>query len=209
MSIHHLVATYGYPAVFGLVMVESFGVPIPGETALIAASTYAGATHRLSPWLIFVVAAAGAIIGDTIGYWVGDKGGYRLLLRYGPIVRIDESKIKVARYLFDRQGAKVVFFGRFISVLRAYAAFLAGTARMRYRHFLAANASGAVVWAAVYTFGAYLAGTTLKSVSAPLDIALAVGAVLVVGAAILLGRAKMSSLVEKAEAAYPGPLAPP
>src|SRR5262252_1970112 len=96
MNISNLIASYGYWAVFLLVAVESLGIPLPGETALITAGIYAGHTHRLSPWLIFVVAAAGAIIGDNIGYWIGDKGGYRLALRYGPKVRLDERKLKIA-----------------------------------------------------------------------------------------------------------------
>ena len=142
MSIHHLIVTYGYLAVFLLVAVESFGVPLPGETAVIVAATYAGATHNLSVWVIFLLAALGAVLGDTGGYWIGNKGGYRLLRRWGHYVRFDEPKLKVARYLFERHGGKVVFFGRFVSILRTYAAFLAGTARMRYGRFLTWNASG-------------------------------------------------------------------
>src|SRR5260370_42031923 len=77
-----------------------------------------------------------------MGYWMGDRGGSRLARRYGSRVRLDERKLKTARYLFDRHGVKVVFFGRFVSVLRAYAAFLAGTSKMRWRRFLLANAAG-------------------------------------------------------------------
>ena len=153
MNIDHLITTFGYWAVFALVGLESLGIPLPGETALIFAGTYAGHTHNLSPWVIFVVAAAAAIIGDNIGYWIGDKGGYRLLRRYGHYVRVDESKMKIGRYLFDQYGGRVVFFGRFVSVLRTYAAFLAGTNRMRWRRFLVFNAAGGIVWAAIYTFG--------------------------------------------------------
>ncbi len=211
MSIHHLVQTYGYAAVFALVAIESLGVPLPGETALIVAATYAGATHphKLSVFLIFAAGAGGAVIGDTIGYWIGAKGGYRLLYRYGRYVRLDEAKFKVAHYLFDRRGGTVVFFGRFVSVLRTYAAFLAGVAQMRYRRFLAFNASGGVVWAALYSFLAYYAGSFLTKVSTPVDVAFASVAVVVIVAGILFIRRHMSSLVDKAEAAYPGPLAPP
>ena len=84
-------------------------------------------TYRLSAEPSRHRAAAAAIIGDNIGYWIGDKGGYRLARRYGHRVRLDERKLKIARYPFDRHGVKVVFFGRFVSVLRTYAAFLAGT----------------------------------------------------------------------------------
>jgi len=127
LSIGQLVESFGYLAVFGLVGIESLGIPVPGETALVLAGAYAGHTHKLSAWLIFAVAVAAAIIGDNIGYWIGATGGYRLARKYGQKVRLDESKLKIARYLFDRHGAKVVFFGRFVAVLRTYAAFLAGT----------------------------------------------------------------------------------
>ncbi len=167
MNISNLIASYGYWAVFLLVGAESLGIPLPGETALITAAIYAGHTHRLSPWLIFAVAAAGAIIGDNLGYWIGDKGGYRLARRYGHKVRLDEQKLKIARYLFDRHGGKVVFFGRFVSILRTYAAFLAGTSKMRWRMFFVANASGGILWAGIYTLAAYLAGTAAAGVGHP------------------------------------------
>ena len=104
MNLSHLIASYGYWVLFLLVAAESLGVPLPGETALIIAGTYAGHTHKLSPWVICAVASAAAIIGDNIGYWLGDQGGYRLARRYGPKVRLDERKLKTARYLFDRHG---------------------------------------------------------------------------------------------------------
>ena len=206
MSISHLVASLGYWAVFLLVGAESLGVPLPGETALILAGIYAGHTHRLSPWAIFAVAAAAAIIGDNIGFWIGAKGGYRLARRYGRRVRLDERKLKIARYLFDRHGAKVVFFGRFVSVLRTYAAFLAGTSRMRWRRFLPANAAGGIVWAAIYTAAAYLAGDVLQRVSGIIDWVLAGVAVLAIAAAVILLRRQAAKLGDRAEAAYPGPL---
>jgi len=206
LSIHGLIASYGYLAVALLVGLESFGVPLPGETALVVAATYAGATGRLNVWGIFVVAAAAAIIGDSAGYWIGDKGGYRLLVRYGNLVRFDEPKVKVARYLFDQHGGKVVFFGRFVSVLRTYAAFLAGTTKMHYRKFLFFNASGGIVWAAAYTFAAYYAGATLKKVSTPLTIAFIAMAVVVIVIGVIVARRRYASILPKALAAFPEPL---
>ena len=191
---------------FLLVAAESLGIPLPGETALITAGIYAGHTHRLSPWLIFAVAAAAAIVGDNIGYWIGDKGGYRLARRYGSKVRLDEQKLKIARYLFDRHGSKVVFFGRFVSVLRTYAAFLAGTNKMRWRKFLAANAAAGIVWAGIYTLASYLAGNGLRQVSGIIDWALASAAVIAIAAVMLLLRSQTSRLAARAEAVYPGPL---
>jgi membrane protein DedA with SNARE-associated domain len=162
MSISHLIASYGYLALFALVAAESLGIPLPGETALIIAGAYAGRTHHLSPSLIFAVASAAAIAGDNIGYWIGDKGGYRMACAYGPRLRVDERKLKIARYLFDRHGGTVVCFGRFVSILRTCAAFLAGTSKMRWRRFLAANASGGIAWADIYMLAAYLAGSALQ-----------------------------------------------
>src|ERR1700722_8487785 len=104
MNTNHLVSQYGYWAVFGLVAAESLGVPLPGETALIIAGTYAGTTHHLNPWLIFAVASAAAIMGDNSGFWMGDRGGSGRARRYGSKVRLDERKLKTARYLFDRHG---------------------------------------------------------------------------------------------------------
>jgi membrane protein DedA with SNARE-associated domain len=206
VSINQLITSYGYWAVFLLVAAESLGVPLPGETAVITAGIYAGHTHRLSAWLIFAVASAGAIIGDNIGYWIGDKGGYRLARRYGHRVRLDERKLKIARYLFDRHGAKVVFFGRFVSILRTYAAFLAGTSKMRWRKFLPANAAGGILWAGIYTLTSYLAGHTLEQVSGIIDWVLIGLAVPAIAVAVVLIRRETDKLAARAEAAYPGPL---
>ncbi len=209
MNLNHLIATYGYVAVFAIVAVESLGIPLPGETALITAGIFAGHTHRLSPWLIWLVASAGAIIGDNIGFLIGDKGGYRLVRRYGSKVHIDEGKLKVGRYAFDRHGAKVVFFGRFVSVLRTYAAFLAGTNKMRWRRFLLANAVGGIIWSAIYTFASYLAGNTLRRVSGTINYVLIGVAAVTIVTVFLLVRRKTNQLIQVAEVAYPGPLEDP
>ena len=206
MNLHHLLSQYGYTAVFILVAVESLGVPLPGETILITAAIYAGSTHRLSVWLIFTVAAIAAIAGDNIGYWIGDKGGYRLLRRYGHYIRADATKIKIGRLIFDRHGPKVVFFGRFVSVLRTYAAFLSGTMKMRWRRFLPYNAAGGIVWAAIYSFAPYAIGSAINTVSTPVDIGLSVAAAVLVVAVILVLRRQAGKLAAQAEAAYPGPL---
>jgi membrane protein DedA with SNARE-associated domain len=206
MNVNHLVSTYGYWVVFLLVMAESLGVPLPGETALIAAGTYSGASHRLSPWLVFFVAGAAAVIGDNIGYLIGRVGGYRLAVRYGPKVHLRQRELKVARYVFDRWGVLVVFFGRFVSVLRTYAAFLAGTSHMRWRTFLPANASGGLVWAAIYTAASYFAGKAVERASGTVTLVLGGVAVVVVIAVVFLVRNSISRLAERAEQAYPGPL---
>lgn len=202
VTIHHLISSYGYAAVFVLVGVESLGIPLPGETTLVVAASYAGATHKLEVWLIFAVAAGAAILGDTVGYWIGDLGGYRLVRRYGRYVRLDAKKMRVAHYLFDRYGGAVVFFGRFVSVLRTYAAFLAGTTLMRYRRFLVFNAAGGIVWAAVYSFGAYYAGGAVSRASIPVEIAIAGVALVILVTIFLVLRHQMETLSARAEALY-------
>ena len=206
MSLSHFIASYGYWAVFALVTAESPGIPLPSETALIIAAAYAGHTHHLSGWIIFAAALAGAVAGDNIGFWIGHKGGYRLARKYGPKVRLEERKLKIARYLFDTHGPTVVFFGRFISVLRTYAAFLAGTRRMRWHRFLPANVTGAIAWAGGGTLAAYLAGGTLQSLSATIELIIGGTAGLIIAAGLLLLRRHAGTLARRAEAAYPGPL---
>ena len=200
---------YGYLAVFALVAVESVGVPVPGETMLIIAAVYAGATGKLSIGLVVAVAAAGAIVGDNVGYLVGRVGGWRLLRRYGHYVRIDERKLKLGRYLFMRHGGKVVFFGRFVGILRTYSAALAGANHMRFRRFLAFNASGGVIWAAIYGFGYYYVADILERLGTPVSIALGLIAAAVAIAIFLFIRRNIAAWEEQAEIALPGPLLPP
>jgi len=206
MSVDHLISSYGYYAVFVIVGLESVGIPLPGETALIAAATYAATSGNMNIWAIFAAAAAGAILGDNVGYWIGNKGGYKLARKYGPKIRLDERKLKVGRYVFDRHGGKVVFFGRFVSVLRTFAAFLAGTLRMSWSRFLLYNALGGVVWAATYSFGFFAAGNTLKRLSGPFHYAAIGVAIAVVITVFVVVKRQTDLLAEKAEAAYPGPL---
>jgi membrane protein DedA with SNARE-associated domain len=196
----------GYLAVALFVGVESLGVPLPGETMLITAAVFAATTHSLS--IVGVIAAAiiGAVVGDNIGFGIGWYGGYPLLRRFGKYVRLDEAKLKVGRYIFMRHGAKVVFFGRFVSVLRTYAAFLAGTNRMHWTRFLVANASGGIVWATLYGVGAYLASGVIATLSTPVAIALGALAVIVIVAAGVFVRMNIRRLEAIAEAALPGPL---
>jgi membrane protein DedA with SNARE-associated domain len=113
---------YGSFAVAGVVCLESMGLPLPGEAILIAAAIYAGKTGGLNIVEVIAAAAAGAIVGDNIGYWIGREIGFRLLVRYGSYVGLNEGRIKVGQYLFQRHGGKIVFFGRFIALLRVLAA---------------------------------------------------------------------------------------
>ena len=133
-GVHDLVQTYGLWLVFVLIMLESMGVPLPGETALVSAAIYAGTTHGIGIVPVVVVAAIAAMVGDNIGYLIGRTVGFSLLVRYGRYVHLDEGRLKVGHYLFLRHGGKIVFFGRFVALLRALAALLAGTNRMSGRN---------------------------------------------------------------------------
>jgi membrane protein DedA with SNARE-associated domain len=202
----NFIAQYGYLAVLVIVGLESLGIPLPGETTLITAAIYAGATHQLNIVGVIAAAITGAILGDNIGYLVGHWGGYRLLVRYGRYIHLDQAKVKVARYLFRRFGGRVVFFGRFVSILRAYAAFLAGTTRMPWPRFLVFNAAGGIVWATLYGTAAYLFGAAVERASTPIAIAFGVIAAAVILIAIATIRRQEHRLEAIAKAALPGPL---
>src|ERR671938_237659 len=110
-TLAHLVTSSGYLALFLLVGLESLGVPLPGETALVTAAAFAALGH-LSIYSVIAIASAAAILGDTCGYWIGRKGGLALVRRYGRALRVDEQKLDRVRAFFERHGAKTVFIGR-------------------------------------------------------------------------------------------------
>jgi membrane protein DedA with SNARE-associated domain len=204
-----LLASYGYLAVFIFVGVESIGVPVPGETMLVTAAIYAGTTGRLSIVGVIIASSAGAIVGDNIGYVIGRTGGYRLVKRYGRYIRLEEDRLRLGQYLFHKYGSNVVFFGRFISVLRIFAAFLAGVNRMHWRRFLIFNAAGGIIWSTLFGVAAYVLGQQLLRLSGPVDLALAIVGVAVIVAVIVFLRRNESRLQREADAAMPGPLEAP
>ena len=160
-DLQHFLATYGYWAVFFFVAIESIGIPFPGETMLLLASFYAGASHQLQIPIVIACAAFGAIIGDNIGYFIGRTGGRAFVVRFGKYVFIKPEHLDRAEEYFARHGDKTVFFGRFIAVLRAWAAFLAGVNHMNWRTFLFYNAAGGIVWATTFGTLGYVAGRYL------------------------------------------------
>lgn len=205
-TLEQLIATYGYWAVGGIIALESMGIPLPGETTLIAAAIIAGTSHALNIWLVVGAAAAGAILGDNVGFWIGREFGFWLVVRYGRYIRLTEERVKLGQYLFIRHGGKVVFFGRFVAVLRAFAAFLAGVDCMEWPRFLLFNAAGGVVWAAVYGFGTWYVGEAIAKVAGHVGVAIGIAAVsaLVVGFFVL--RRYEAELLARAEANLPAPL---
>jgi membrane protein DedA with SNARE-associated domain len=159
LNVDHLVEVAGYPLLFVLVMAESGGAPIPGETALITAGVLASRGKLQIEWVI-VTAAAAAIVGDNIGYLIGRKGGRWLLERPGRFHRQRLEVLKTGEPFFKRHGAKAVFFGRFLLGLRVWASWLAGATRMHWRTFVAWNALGGITWATGIGLLAYFLGNS-------------------------------------------------
>ena len=159
LDVDQLVQDFGYPLLFVLVMSESAGVPIPGETSLITAAVLAS-QGKLEIELVIAVAAAAAIVGDNIGYEIGRKGGRWLLERPGAFERQRHEVLLVGEPFFEAHGPKAVFFGRFVLGLRVWASWLAGATRMRWRSFAAWNALGGITWACAIGLAAYFLGSS-------------------------------------------------
>ncbi len=206
--LHQLVAEYGYFAIFALVALESAGVPMPGETALVSAAVFAS-RGDFNIGLVIACASAAAILGDNAGYWVGREFGFPLFYRYGHYIRVDEGRLKVAQYLFQRHGGKIVFFGRFVAILRAFAAFLAGVNHLPWPRFLLFNALGGVVWASLFGLGGYFLGLAFEHYARPVGLAALIAALIGAIAASRFIAHHEEALRAEAEVALPGPLVAP
>jgi membrane protein DedA with SNARE-associated domain len=147
---------------FLLLVLESSGLPLPGETALVACGVLASQRALSISWVI-VVAMLAAILGDNLGYWVARLGGRRLLFRFGVTRRSAERLLPAGERFFARHGGKTVFVGRFFAVLRVSAAWAAGLSHMRWWRFLAWNAAGGICWAALVGLVSYYLGDTAVS----------------------------------------------
>ncbi|KQT61653.1 hypothetical protein ASG52_01870 [Methylobacterium sp. Leaf456] len=206
LPIGDLIAHYGYLAVFVIITLESAGLPLPGETILLTAAIYAGSTGGLNIVLVVGAAAAAAILGDNLGYWVGRRWGMPLLLRYGHLIALDHGRLKLGQYLFREHGGKIVFFGRFTAMLRAYAAVLAGVNKLDARRFFIFNGLGGVAWASIMGFGAYWCGRSIEHIIGPIGLGLLAFVVFGGLALWLFMKRHEERLLIKAEAAIPGPL---
>jgi membrane protein DedA with SNARE-associated domain len=154
---------FGYWAVLLFVMIEDFGVPVPGETILIAAAVYAGA-GRLNVLAVAIIGFVAAVVGDNIGFAIGRYGGRALVLRWGRYVRLTEERLDKAEIFFNRHGAWIITAARFIEVLRQANGIVAGTSGMRWRRFLAFNAFGAALWVGTWVSLGYLAGHHIDAI---------------------------------------------
>jgi len=187
-DIAHLITDYGLLVVAVVIGLESIGLPFPGESVLILAGIFAGTQHQLNIFWVVVVAAVAAIVGQAIGYLVGREFGYRLLLRYGPYVRVTESRIKLGEYLFLRHGRKIIVVARFVPLLRSLAGILA------------------FAWAGVFGFAAYFLGHEVEHVAGPVMIGIGIVAVVVLAIGANFVGKHEAQLAAEAERALPEPL---
>jgi membrane protein DedA with SNARE-associated domain len=169
IDVNHLVETWGYPILGLLVMAESGGVPVPGETAVIVGAVLAS-QGKLHIELVIAVAALAAIVGDNIGYQIGRGGGRWLLERPGPFHSQRLKVLEMGEPFFERHGPKAVFFGRFILGLRTWASWLAGANHMRWRTFFMWNALGGICWATGVGLIAYFVGQSASNAIAAFGI---------------------------------------
>jgi membrane protein DedA with SNARE-associated domain len=197
---------YGYWGVALAIALESMGVPVPGETAVVAAALYAGKTQELNIWVLITFASAGAILGDNVGYWIGREIGFRVLLRYGSYIGLTKSRIKLGQYLFQRHGGKIVFFGRFIALLRSLAALMAGLNQMSWPRFVVFNAAGGILWAVCYGLAAFYFGKSIERFTRPVGLALLLLGIVLFLVLLWFIRRHEADLVTKAERAFPGPV---
>ena len=162
-SLEPTLTQYGYLAVAGLVLIEDFGVPLPGETVLILAAVYAGA-GRLNVILVALLGFCGAVLGDNIGFAIGHFGGRRLAERYGRYIFLTPARLDRATGFFERHGGKIITVARFIEGLRQANGIIAGTTGMDWRRFLIFNALGAALWVALWTSVGYFSGSHIDTI---------------------------------------------
>jgi membrane protein DedA with SNARE-associated domain len=202
----HLIHVYGLLTVAGVVGLECVGIPLPGETALLAAAIYAGTKHDLNIVSVILTAAAAATVGRMIGYAIGREFGYRLLLTYGAYVRMNESRIKLGQYLFRRHGGKIVFVAQFVPILRTFAGLFAGANMMPWRSFLVADVAGSLLWAAIFGYAAYSLGREVEQFAGWTVIVFGLGTVAAFIAGGIFVNRHEAQLAAEAERAMPGPL---
>jgi membrane protein DedA with SNARE-associated domain len=154
---------YGYLAVCGLVLIEDFGVPVPGETVLILGAVYAG-SGRLNIVLVALLGFLGAVIGDNIGFALGHFGGRRLVERYGRYIFLTPARLDKATDFFERHGGKIIIVARFVEGLRQANGIIAGTTGMHWARFLFFNAIGAALWVTVWTSIGYFSGSHINTI---------------------------------------------
>ena len=204
----HFISIYGVWLVAAFIALESIGIPLPAESALIAAAVFAGTTHDISIWLLIPVGILGAILGNVVGFWIGRRFGRELLTRYGHHVGLSKGRIAIGHYLFVKYGGRLVFAARFLPILRNMAAVLAGTNFMPQHHFYLASGIAAAAWVTFHGLTAYFLGEAYSNLAAPAAIALSLAAVFGVLAVPALILRFETRLQAEADRALARPLTP-
>lgn len=193
------VSNYGIWVVAAFIALESVGIPLPAEAALIAAGFFAARTHGLDIWSLIAVSIVAAIAGEIVGFWIGRRFGHQLLMRYGTRLGMTEGRIRIGQWLFVQYGGRFVFIARFLPFLRNMAAVLAGTNSMTQRNFYFASASAAAAWIVCYGLASYSFGEAFADVASPAAVCLGLAAALIVVAAPALMLRYEKRLLAKAE----------
>jgi membrane protein DedA with SNARE-associated domain len=204
-AITSLIHEYGILAVAVVVALECVGLPVPGETVLLAAAMYAGTTHGLNIVSVLITAATAAIVGRMVGYFIGWEFHW-LLIRYGRYIQMTDARIKLGQYLFLQHGGKVVLVAQFVPILRTIAGILAGVNTMPWRRFVVTNVLGACIWAALYGYAAYTFGHQFRRLEAPAMVVLGIIAAAIIILGVVFIRRHEAQLIAKAQAVLPGPL---
>ena len=189
ISIFHVPANLGYGILFALILIESAGAPVPGETSLIAAGILASEGHLSLP-IVFAVAISAAVLGDNLGYLVGRRVGHTLLTRPGRWERQRLQFVDEGEHFFAHHGGKTVFFGRWLPVLRFTAALLAGVNEMPWRRFFVYNLMGAAGWVCTVGTAAYLLGSSASSLFEAIGLAGLLALALAIGGHIAWRRSQ-------------------
>ena len=180
------ISIYGIWVVAAFIALESIGIPLPAEAALIAAGFFAARTHGIDIWSLIAGGIVAAIFGEIVGFWIGRWFGHGLLMRYGARLGLTEERIRIGEWLFDRYGGRFVFIARFLPFLRNIAAVLAGTNSMAQHNFYFASATAAVAWIICYGLGAYSFGEAFADLASPVAILLGLAAALIISASPVL-----------------------
>ena len=194
-----------YGLIFALVALEYLGIPSPGETALILGAVLSATTHRLAIPYVILDAALAAIVGANIGFAIGYFGGSHLLVKIAQWLRIKDERLKIAHYLFNHWGAWVIFFGRFVTILRAYISFFGGVNRMSWVRFEIANVLGGFAWATLWGVIYFSGSSLVAGMQGPFKWGAVAFAILVVVIGIVVIRKNEGRLAAAADRELPGP----
>ena len=170
-----LLSSLGYFSIFLLIALENLGLPLPGETVLVGAAIYAGQTHKLEIIIIILAAALGGTFGGTIGFWLGRIFGPKLVEKYGSFIGLTPRRVVLGEYLFTKWGGLIIFFGRFVALLRVLAAILAGMNHFDPMRFFIFNAAGALLWSSIFGCGGYFFGSAIHQIAGPIGWIILIG----------------------------------